>query len=80
MDIMYPAAAYSTDSVAQRCVITENKAEKNETVLLLPLSLKNAIAIKIDGGGGEVHFELKFWGVKPSRFHSRVPNMFALMS
>lgn len=51
MDIMYPAAAYSTDSVAQRCVITENKAEKNETVLLLPLSLKNAIAIKIDGGG-----------------------------
>lgn len=35
-------AAYSTDSVTQRCVITENKAEKNEAVLLLPLSLKNA--------------------------------------
>ena len=34
-------AAYSTGSVTQRRVITENKAEKNETVLLLPLFLKN---------------------------------------
>lgn len=57
MDIIHPAqcsrlAAYSTDSITQRHVITENKEQsgKNETVLRLPLFLKKyVIAIKIDG-------------------------------